>query len=339
MRQINKNCNSTKNLVKIVLTYLLLLAGLQSFSQFEAPVSAKPEAIKPFIKKQSFIYAVKDSEQLGLDIYTSDSFTTTTKKPCVIFVFGGAFIGGHRDARLYNKYFNSLAEHDYAVVSISYRLGLKGMKKISKLSTAPLKRAIDMAVDDLFDATDWIVAHADSLGIDTSKIILSGSSAGAITVLEADFERANGKPAAHKLPQHFRYAGVLAFSGAILSYDGRFRYVSPPAPTMLFYGTADKIVPYNKIRFFNKGMYGSSWIARTCKKQNYPYYIYRAQGLGHEMSVLPMLEQMPRIYDFLDQYVMQKKQLQVDIWYHDPSIKPLMTLTPSEMFEKLSHKK
>lgn len=323
----------------IIITVLLILA-LSSFSQLEPPITIKPEAIRSFVKKQTFIYAIKDSVQLGLDVYTNDSLIDdTAKKPCMIFVFGGAFIAGKRDARIYNSYFNSLVAHNYVVVSISYRLGLKGVTNISPFNTAPLKKAIQMAVEDLYDATDWVVAHANTFQIDTAKIILSGSSAGAITVLQADFERANGYAAAQVLPNPFRYAGVLAYSGAILSYEGRFRYVSPPAPTMMFYGTGDKIVPYNKIRIFNRGMYGSSWIARTCKKQHYPYYIYRAQNLGHEMSVLPMIDQLPRIYDFLDQYVMQKKQLQVDIWYNDPSLKPMLTLTPEQMFEKLSHKK
>ncbi|HMG83621.1 MAG TPA: alpha/beta hydrolase [Ferruginibacter sp.] len=329
-----------RSLILIILfVQLLLLSGFSSFSQLELPVNTKPEAIRSFVKKQSFIYAIKDSLQLGLDLYTNDSIQTNTKKPCVIFVFGGGFVMGRRDAHIYNTYFNSLVAHNYDVVSISYRLGLKGATKVSAFNIKPLRNAIQMAVDDLFDATDWVVAHADSLNIDTSTIIISGSSAGAIAVLQADFERANGNPAAKKLPSHFRYAAVLAYSGAILSYDGRFRYVSPPAPTMMFYGTADKIVPYNKIRIFNRGMYGSSWIARTCKKQHYPYYIYRAEGLGHEMSVLPMINQLPRVYDFLDQYVLQHKQLQIDISYHDPSIKPLMTMTPAELYKKLGGKK
>ena len=339
MQQINKKCNSTISLTKITLIPLFLLFALPSFSQSELPVNTKPEAIKPFVKKQGFIYATKDSVQLGLDLYTNDSERTNTKKPCVIFVFGGGFVMGRRDAHIYNTYFNSLVEHNYDVVSISYRLGLKGASKVSAFNIKPLRNAIQMATDDLFDATDWVIMHADSLNIDTSKIIISGSSAGAIAVLQADFERANGKPAAQKLPPHFRYAAVLAYSGAILSYDGRFKYKTTPAPTMMFYGTADKIVPYNKIRIFNRGMYGSSWIARTCKKENHPYYIYRAIGLGHEMSVLPMIDQLPRIYDFLDQYVMQHKQLQIDISFHDPAIKPLMTMTPTELYKKLGAKK
>jgi hypothetical protein len=31
--------------------------------------------------------------------------------------------------------------------------------------------------------------------------------------------------------------------------------------------------------------------------------------------------------------------LQTDIWHYDPSIKPLMTMTPAELYKKLGAKK
>jgi predicted esterase len=284
------------------------------------------------ISKHTFIYAVKDSVGLGLDVYRKADFTGDSARPCVIFVFGGAFVGGHRDDSIYQPYFHSLAEHNYTVLSISYRLGLKGVSHLSKFNTAPLRRAIDMAVEDTYDATAWSIAHAGLLGIDTTRIILCGSSSGAITVLEADFYKRNYKPIAHALPANFEYAGILAFSGAILSYDGSLKYRSAPTPTMLFHGTADKIVPYNKIRFFNKGFYGSSSIANTFRKNNYSFFIYREKGLGHEVAVLPMYKNLPEILDFLDKFVIRRQQLQIDVLYNDFRAKPMITKTAKELF-------
>lgn len=312
----------------VIFTVLLLITGLHTFAQVE-PINYAA------ISKQTFTYAVKDSAALGLDIYRLKNNDTAEKKPCVIFVFGGAFIAGHRNDSIYNNYFNALAEHGYITVAISYRLGMRGVKKVSKFNTAPLKHAIDMAVDDLYDATNWVISNATAIGIDTSKIILSGSSSGAVTVLQSDFEKRNEKNASKKLLEHFQYAGIVSFSGAILSFDGKLKYHLPPAPTLFFHGTADKTVPYNKIRFFNKGLWGSSAIAETFKKENYPYYIYRAEGLGHEISVLPMINQLPVILNFLDQFVLQQKPLQVDMSYKDPAIKPIMIMTPAQLFKKL----
>jgi predicted esterase len=298
---------------------------------------SQSEKINSSIDKQSFIYATKDSNQLGLDIYTLRSADSNSKKPCIIFVFGGAFVTGRRDDTIYNHYFNSLVENGYNVASISYRLGMRGVQHVSKFNIAPLRNAVNMAVEDLYDATNWVIKHANQFGVDTSKIILSGSSSGAITVLTAEFQRRNEKPAALILPAGFEYAGVISFAGAVLSFDGRLKYQLKPAPYLMFHGTADKIVPYGKIRFFNKGFYGSSWIAKTFKENSDPYFLYSEEGMGHEISVYPMFDKIPEILDFLNKYVTLKKPYQIDLLFKDPEAKPLMLMTSAELFKKLQN--
>src|ERR1700744_5817010 len=314
----------------------LVVAGAIAFLLLFGNTSIAQVPPQDSISKHTYVYAIKDSNELGLDVYSKAgraqgrTFTGDSARPCVIFVFGGAFIGGSRDETNSIRYFHSLAANNYIVLSISYRLGLKGVTNLSKFNTAPLRRAIDMAVEDTYDATAWAIAHATMLQIDTSHIILCGSSSGAITVLEADFYKSNGKPIASRLPPAFEYAGIIAFSGAILSYDGSLKYRLPPAPTMFFHGTADKIVPYNKIRFFNKGFYGSSSIANTFSRNNYPFFIYREKSLGHEVAVLPMYRNISEILDFLDKFVMRHQQLQIDMDYNDLGAKPMLIGTAND---------
>lgn len=293
--------------------------------------------INPDINKQSFVYAVKDTSSLGLDVYSMRSDDSNHKKACIIFVFGGGFVKGKRDDSLYNNYFNSLAENDYLVVSISYRLGLKGVKKVSRFRLKPFKNAVAMAVDDIYDATNWLISRASQLGIDTSMILLSGSSAGAISVLTAEFERRNNYAASDKLPPEFQYAGIISFSGAILSFDGRLKYQSTPAPKLMFHGTADRIVPYRDIRFLNKGFYGSGSIAKISKENNYPYYLFSEEGMGHEVAVLPMFYNMPEILDFLNNYIVKRKPYQINVLFKDPDQKPTMLITSNELMKKLNH--
>jgi hypothetical protein len=310
------------------ITTILLAGGLNTSGQFLT--------IDPAVRKQTFVYVQKDNAQLSLDLY---DYPTAKKerKPCVIFAFGGAFIGGHRDDTLYNRYFSSLARDNYIVVSISYRLGLKGVKHLSLFNIAPLRKAVAMAVDDLYDATNWVLANAEKYNIDTTTIILSGSSSGAITALTADYERRAEKPAARKLPGNFEYAGVVAFAGAILSMDWGLKYKIPPAPMLLFQGTADNIVPVDHLSFLNKGLYGSAYIAKTARNANTPYYLYQAIGLGHEMAVLPMIGQDQQIIRYLDEFIIQHKQYQIGMQFKDPDQKPLMILTPKELFNKLKN--
>jgi Carboxylesterase family len=288
------------------------------------------------ILKQTFVYAVKNDSSLALDVYRMKDAGQSVKKPAIIFVFGGAFVTGHRDDTIYNAYFNTLTENNNVVISISYRLGLKGVRHVSKFNIKPLRNAVDMAVADLYDATNWVIVHADSLGIDTSKIILSGSSSGAITALTAEFERENEYVAAAKLPAGFEYAGLVTFSGAILSFDGKLKYKNPPAPRLMFHGTADKIVPYNKIRFFNKGFYGSSWIAKYMNKHTIPYFLFSEEGMGHEIAVLPMRDKLPVILDFLDEYIRQHKPYEIDLLFKNPDQKPMMLESSGDLMKKLN---
>lgn len=321
---------------KIFLSIIISFSFLQYLAaQSRSLYDSLSVPLNPDIKKESFIYATKDSVDLGLDVYTKNS-TVAAKKPCIIFVFGGAFVRGRRDSKLFNNYFNNVVQHDFVCVSISYRLGMKGVRNVSVFNTAPLKKAVDMAIEDLYDATNWVIDHREELGIDTSKIIISGSSSGGITAQTAEFSLCNQLPIAQKLPPGFKYAGVITFSGAILTYEGKLKYKEPPAPALMFHGTADKIVTYNKIRFFNKGFYGSNAIAKTFKDNNYSFHMYSEEGLGHEVSILPMVVDQQVIFDFIDDFVLNRKAYQMQTTFKDSNMKPMMTMSAKQMFEKMN---
>jgi hypothetical protein len=324
------------NLLHILSTAFSIFGFIGNLSAQQKPYFPPPQEISSLITKETFIYSVKGNDSLGLDVYTLKNMDSSVKKPCIIFVFGGAFVIGRRDDSVYNSYFNFLVQNNYIVVSISYRLGLKGVRHVSKFNIKPLKNAVDMAVDDAYDATNWVVTHAQTLGVDTSQVLLSGSSSGAITVLTAEFERKNEYPESAKLPAGFQYAGVISFSGAILSFHGKLSYKNKPAPKLMFHGTADKIVTYTKIRFFNKGFYGSSWIAKVAAENNDPYYLYSDDGLGHEVAVLPMVNNLTEIQDFLNRFIVQHKNYQINLHFKDPDQKPVMLLTSEELMKKLN---
>ncbi len=124
----------------------------------------------------------------------------------------------------------------------------------------------------------------------------------------------------------------------ILNFGWSLNYHHAPAPTMLFHGSGDKIVPYKKIKFFNIGFYGSSHIAKISRKKNYTYYFYDYVDLGHEVAVLPIYNNMPEILWFIDMCVIQKKPYQVEYRFKDPDAKPRLTLSAKELFEKLQQR-
>ncbi|HUI32369.1 MAG TPA: alpha/beta hydrolase [Dysgonamonadaceae bacterium] len=287
--------------------------------------------------KQTFVFANRESQQLKMDLYRIDNKENldkdTTLQPCLLFVFGGGFKEGTRDDKLYRNYFNYFANRGFTVVSIDYRLGMKGEKAPSVFNFKPLENAIAMSVEDLYAATDYLLQNANEFKIDTACIIISGSSAGALTVLQADYEKRNNKSSTYSLSTPFQYAGVIAFSGGIFSREGTPTYNIAPAPTLLFHGSADKLVPYNNNRFFHIGMFGSNTLTKQFRKNGYPYQFYSMEGSGHEVSEYPMTDFLPEIEQFITDFVIHKKQLLIDINYRDKNRKPENSDSPSDYYK------
>ena len=286
--------------------------------------------------KQTYTFANRDAQPLQMDVYTSTAkdSTVSLKQPCLLFVFGGGFKDGTRDAQLYRAYFNYFANKGFTVVSIDYRLGMKGAKAPSMFNYKPMENSIDMAVEDLYAATDYLLKNADKLNIDTTQIIISGSSAGAITVLQADYEKRNNLKFTNILSSQFQYAGVISFSGSIFSHKGTPSYTIAPAPTLLFHGSADNLVPYNNTRFFNIGMFGSNSLAKQFRKNEYPYLFYSMEGEGHDVSEYPMTDFLPEIEQFITDYVINKKQLLIDINYRNKNRIPKKSDSPGDYYKK-----
>lgn len=143
------------------------------------------------VDKQTYTFAIKGVDTLKLDRYVPASRLggATKPGPVVLFAFGGGFRGGKRDNADYAPYFRFLTQAGYVVVSTDYRTGLKNIGKAgsadSKEFASALQRAVAMAVEDFLDATDFIVRHSGEWLADPAQIIACGTSAGAITALQA----------------------------------------------------------------------------------------------------------------------------------------------------------
>lgn len=265
----------------------------------------------------TYEFAKRDTCKLYLDVYRP---TVESNHCCVLFVFGGGFIMGQRDAEAYQQFAKQLNERGYTFVSIDYRLGLKGanMKGLHVINS--LDKAIHIAVEDLFSATEYLIQNAGTLDIDTGKIVLCGSSAGAITVLQGDYELCNRTEYARNLPADFHFAGVMPFSGAIFSRKGAVKYAEAPAPTLFFHGMEDQIVTYKSIRFANLGFFGAKPLVKRFEKFDYPYYVRRYEGLAHEVAGI-MNHEVETVDWFIRHFVLNKEKRQMDATIFDPDIK------------------
>ncbi len=317
-----------KKITKISLAALagLLLAALS--------LSAKTSKAVP-APDGTYLYASKDTCSLYMDIYEPAPgkavYEDGKAKPTVIFMFGGGFVGGVRNHPDDVLWFDSLRADGYRVVSIDYRLGLKGQKNVGIGNVDAIDKAIHLAVEDLFSATAFIIDNASELGIDPENLIISGSSAGAISVLQAEFEITNETSYASALPKGFNYKGVVSFAGAILTRQGALKYASAPCPMLLFHGTEDNVVKYTKIRFFNLGWYGSDSIASVCEDKGYNYSIYRF--LGHRHEIANSEKENTRIMeDFIRLNIVEGIKRTVDAKVGDPRIE-LSSLSLDDLYK------
>ena len=251
------------------------------------------------VECHTYHYATADGQQLMLDLYSLPT-EGSAPRPCMIFAFGGGFVMGERNHEYYARYFDTLAKSGIVVASIDYRLGLKNPPKGSDIKSmiSAMQHAVDIAVEDIYAATCFVLENSERLNIDPEKIMLSGSSAGAIASLQAEWNRCNGAIIAKALPNDFSYAAVVACAGAIFSTEGKPKFKHEPAPMLLFHGTSDGNVPYNRSALFGIGFYGSKYITKQLDKLKSPYHFYSVEYGDHSIAGTPLFEQTDLILQF-----------------------------------------
>ena len=301
---------------------LLTLTCLSCFTLF----SQEPD--------RSIVYAVDSGQVLGMDLYAPKD--DAQRHPCIIFIYGGGFSENNQKAETTRAFCRRAADDGFVAFAIDYRLGLKGFVSRGRLGMIrPTQNAIRMATEDLFRALTCILENAEALKVDPAKIVLVGSSAGAITALQADYELGNRTPMTALIPEDFRFAGIASFAGAIFSSDGAVKYrVHPPAPTFFLHGTADKLVTYKSITLFKLGFYGAKPLIKRFEKAGYPYVAMRFKDEGHVVST-KMLKEYDALMWFINQMAFEKKNYRIDVTFNDVDREPVWwdRITPEGVYK------
>lgn len=286
---------------------------------------------------QTYKFAERDTCSLYLDIYYPTQ--QSPDRICLVYVFGGGYVSGSRTEKNVVSYCDSMRKLGYTTIAIDYRLGLKGVKTMGLSQVKVLENAINMAAIDLLDATRFLCENAEKLNIDPTKIVTIGSSAGAITVLQADYKLHNNDKDAKLLPKGFRYAGVIAFSGAIFSRNGKVKYQTPPAPTLFFHGTEDRLVTYKQIKFANIGFFGCSKLTPRFEKFDYPYFAKHYNNFGHEVASF-FTKEIDLTQWFIDTYILKNKKLKINEFVTDlDAVIPWYSkIKPSQLYREVNKK-
>lgn len=193
-------------------------------------------------------------QDLFLDVYTPFG-DTLGLRPVLFFAYGGSFIGGSRnDVVDQARYFAGLG---YVVVVMDYRTAFFAPNE-QTTTLAVMRAAHDMKASIRY-IYKTVADSGNPYGIDTSRVLVGGISAGAITALHVAYldkesellallsqsaidsvggiEGNSGSPG-YSSTVH----GVISYSGAI----GDSGWIEPTnVPAISFHDTGDAIVPFD----------------------------------------------------------------------------------------------
>lgn len=254
-------------------------------------------------EKETFVFDVAGSDTLRLDLYRAD---VSEAAPAVIFAFGGSFKHGKRDAEKYLPFFHFLADNGINVVSTDYRTMLAKadpdeLDGVEAFAEA-LVGAIQVASLDYTKATAFVVENAAKWNIDPAKIFAAGSSAGAITVLQTQFEIYNRKNRVGALPEGFRYAGAISMAGAIFN-GGTPRWRNTPCPMMFFHGDADSTVPFERATVGSYGLWGTKALVESLDELKVANTFWKVEGKDHVVAESPLTQNCGAVLDFIHSVV------------------------------------
>jgi len=141
----------------------LLLAALVCLPAASQSVPASDWAVhflNEFETAPNITYLTANNYEAKLDVYKRRD--ATTPQPTLIWIHGGGWTGGVKENSL--PFFAPWLEMGWQVVNVEYRL--------AKISPAPA------AVEDCLCALRWVAGHAKQYNFDTTRLVLSGDSAG-----------------------------------------------------------------------------------------------------------------------------------------------------------------
>ena len=238
---------------------------------------------------------------LFMDIYMPAAGTDTlTKRPVMIWAFGGAFITGDRTQTHFLA--RESARLGYVSASIDYRI----LASIFPLpdSTIMMNTAVKAGAD-MKAAVRHFKMSADlgnDMNIDPDQIYIGGISAGAITALFAggvdesdiDDEFLSGLIAnnggiggntgsAENQSYDHTVKGIVSLSGAVYKLD--FLDATDP-PIFSVHGDADEVVPYtmgmpNVLIPIDFNLFGSKAIFDRCQEIGLRNDLVTIDGGGH----------------------------------------------------------
>ena len=152
-----------------------------------------------YLVTPNITYSTANGYDCKLDVYARRNPNGRT--PTVLFIHGGGWVGGVKETEL--RSFIPYLEMGLSVVNVEYRL--------ARVSLAPA------AVEDCRLALRWVFVNAQKYGFDTTKIIVTGGSAGGhLALITGMLDPSYG----FDMPTNWDSSGVEPKVAAIVNWYG-----------------------------------------------------------------------------------------------------------------------
>ena len=212
---------------------------------------------------------------LLLDLYEPTGPTVPgRRRPAILMIHGGAFVGGSRQFPPLVQMATELANRGYVIASIDYRLGGDGPVLSDRVQALPVNSLFELrmnaAVDDGLTALDWLVDNSGTFNLDPTRLGVIGSSAGAITAIHLAYTVKDfgiDAPALRFVVDFFGNAIIPLFDP--VAAVNHLETGEPPL--FIVHGTEDMTVPIAR----------SEALAARAFEQNVPVEFHPIVGADH----------------------------------------------------------
>jgi hypothetical protein len=309
--------------MKYIITLLSVFAFFIAAAECD-DMRYKEEITTETVTHDSIIFGNNiDSRNQPMDllmtVYEPQEANIPELRPLIIFVHGGSFVNGDRMSDDVNYPAQLFARKGYVTATIEYRLEQpgftipvpdldflqSGVPFIDFADKNNWYKAMIRAVHDIRASIRYfkkdVTENGNAYNIDTNRIILYGSSAGAIAALHTVFIDNLDEAS---VPFKINFDTLGGFEGnsgnsgytsigvkAIVSSSGavdRLDYLdnNTDIAYIAFHHTIDFTVPFDKGYFItvarNLGIfYGDNQIAQQCKRLGMKYEFYPIPKIGH----------------------------------------------------------
>ena len=300
----------------LIFLTLLFCANLQLYSQ---TICQNTKANSGTSAAEKYVYKTYqdkegDEKKLHISLVRPVDNLPNKKRPLVIGLQGSAFLNTCFPKPCYIKYSENIlmpyfVPEGFVTASIQYRLNSPFTFQGLKVNDEKLKETQYKAVQDAREAIKYIFENAEKFGVDTNNVFLIGTSAGAITALNAlyldNYEVTKDLTEKYgKLEKRENIKGLISLSGAI--YDLSHIKDEKKIPLMIVHGKDDQVVPFDKGFYLGlkrlTPVFGGKAIYDEAIKQTIPVkgYFY---DFGHDFPLQLQKDIYKNANDFIRSYL------------------------------------